>query len=269
MSADRHDLEGPRSQPSRAAVPAVPPRGDPFDRPGPRRRADGWASLSAPFPPAPRERSIVLRGMSHERAARRRDGPTTPDPRGPSPSSVARGRAVQVRPAHRRPLGRPRTRQPRGGRDDHPHSAAAPAQQCGRAQRRPGRDVVRRRRDRLRDGRRPAGRGTTARRGARGHRHRRPGRHRVRRGPAVQGQAQGVRDDHVVEDRHAQRGAHPPSVRRRHRRRPLRVGHRRRHVRAQGAKPTIRKIVEHPRRYYVNVHNEDYPAGAIQGVLHR
>ncbi len=34
-------------------------------------------------------------------------------------------------------------------------------------------------------------------------------------------------------------------------------------------KPTIRKIVEHPRRYYVNVHNEDYPAGAIQGVLHR
>jgi CHRD domain-containing protein len=31
----------------------------------------------------------------------------------------------------------------------------------------------------------------------------------------------------------------------------------------------IRRIVEHPRRYYVNVHNQAYPAGAIQGTTHR
>ena len=31
----------------------------------------------------------------------------------------------------------------------------------------------------------------------------------------------------------------------------------------------VRRIVEHPRRYYFNVHNATYPAGAIQGVLRR
>ena len=31
----------------------------------------------------------------------------------------------------------------------------------------------------------------------------------------------------------------------------------------------ISKIHAHPRRYYVNVHNATYPAGAIQGTLHR
>jgi hypothetical protein len=31
----------------------------------------------------------------------------------------------------------------------------------------------------------------------------------------------------------------------------------------------IAKILDHPRRYYFNVHNATYPAGAIQGVLHR
>jgi hypothetical protein len=31
----------------------------------------------------------------------------------------------------------------------------------------------------------------------------------------------------------------------------------------------IRKILEHPRRFYFNVHNPTYPAGAIQGALHR
>lgn len=30
----------------------------------------------------------------------------------------------------------------------------------------------------------------------------------------------------------------------------------------------IGRILEHPRRYYFNVHNATYPAGAIQGVLH-
>lgn len=35
------------------------------------------------------------------------------------------------------------------------------------------------------------------------------------------------------------------------------------------ARSTIRRIVDRPRRYYVNVHNAPYPAGAIQGRLHR
>ena len=30
----------------------------------------------------------------------------------------------------------------------------------------------------------------------------------------------------------------------------------------------VGRITEHPRRYYVNVHNQTYPAGAIQGTLH-
>lgn len=34
-------------------------------------------------------------------------------------------------------------------------------------------------------------------------------------------------------------------------------------------KPLIRRITEHPKRYYFNVHNEPYPAGAISGTLHR
>ncbi|MBA2955698.1 CHRD domain-containing protein [Nocardioides sp. MAH-18] len=34
-------------------------------------------------------------------------------------------------------------------------------------------------------------------------------------------------------------------------------------------KRTIARILAHPRRYYVNVHNPTYPAGAIQGTLHR
>lgn len=31
----------------------------------------------------------------------------------------------------------------------------------------------------------------------------------------------------------------------------------------------IRRIAAHPGRFYFNVHNEPYPAGAIQGRLHR
>lgn len=34
-------------------------------------------------------------------------------------------------------------------------------------------------------------------------------------------------------------------------------------------KSEIADVIEHPRRYYVNVHNPKYPAGAIQGNLHR
>lgn len=30
----------------------------------------------------------------------------------------------------------------------------------------------------------------------------------------------------------------------------------------------IGKILDHPRRYYFNVHNAAYPAGAVQGTLH-
>jgi hypothetical protein len=29
------------------------------------------------------------------------------------------------------------------------------------------------------------------------------------------------------------------------------------------------ELLEHPRRYYVNVTNEQYPEGAIRGQLHR
>ena len=35
------------------------------------------------------------------------------------------------------------------------------------------------------------------------------------------------------------------------------------------SRPLIRRILERPRRYYFNVHNTAYPAGAIQGTLHR
>jgi hypothetical protein len=39
---------------------------------------------------------------------------------------------------------------------------------------------------------------------------------------------------------------------------------------ATGVRPSlIGKILDHPRRFYFNVHNPAYPAGAIQGVLHR
>lgn len=34
-------------------------------------------------------------------------------------------------------------------------------------------------------------------------------------------------------------------------------------------KRLIRRILDHPRRFYFNVHNAAYPAGAIQGVLRR
>lgn len=34
-------------------------------------------------------------------------------------------------------------------------------------------------------------------------------------------------------------------------------------------KSDIADVIEHPARYYVNVHNTKYPAGAIQGNLHR
>jgi hypothetical protein len=35
------------------------------------------------------------------------------------------------------------------------------------------------------------------------------------------------------------------------------------------SKKVIAGILAHPKRYYVNVHNPVYPAGAIQGTLHR
>jgi len=34
-------------------------------------------------------------------------------------------------------------------------------------------------------------------------------------------------------------------------------------------KSLIKKILDHPGRYYFNVHNNTFPAGAIQGTLHR
>jgi CHRD domain len=36
----------------------------------------------------------------------------------------------------------------------------------------------------------------------------------------------------------------------------------------KGKKSDVRDIVEHPGRYYVNVHNAKYPAGAARGQLH-
>ncbi len=38
---------------------------------------------------------------------------------------------------------------------------------------------------------------------------------------------------------------------------------------ATAGKRKIKRISKHPRRYYFNVHNATYPAGAIQGVLRR
>lgn len=35
------------------------------------------------------------------------------------------------------------------------------------------------------------------------------------------------------------------------------------------SRPKIARILRHPGRYYFNVHNATYPAGAIQGTLHR
>jgi hypothetical protein len=35
------------------------------------------------------------------------------------------------------------------------------------------------------------------------------------------------------------------------------------------SKKLIRKILKHPRNYYVNVHTMDFPGGAIRGQLHR
>jgi hypothetical protein len=39
---------------------------------------------------------------------------------------------------------------------------------------------------------------------------------------------------------------------------------------SKGATPTVIKAIKaHPGRYYVNVHNADFPDGAIRGQLHR
>jgi len=37
---------------------------------------------------------------------------------------------------------------------------------------------------------------------------------------------------------------------------------------AHASKALITRLLDHPRRYYFNVHNATYPAGAIQGTLH-
>ncbi|GAB3764825.1 hypothetical protein FB382_000835 [Nocardioides ginsengisegetis] len=37
---------------------------------------------------------------------------------------------------------------------------------------------------------------------------------------------------------------------------------------AHASKALITRLLDHPRRYYFNVHNATYPAGAIRGPLH-